>query len=132
LGLRERAMGLTRIQVSKAMDVAAATRSGASAARARDSAVSEPRESQAFSPVWLVSSVMERDEATALSRKVLGHAIGRETIPGGRSLPFAARCALATRPDLGLMCCFDPAPQWSWPSAAEGEARQHVLIRPAS
>lgn len=129
--LCEPAMGLTRIQVSKAMDVAAATRSGASEVRARDSAVSEPQESEAFSPFWLVSSVMGRDEANALSRKVLGHTIARETMQAGQSLPFAARCALTTRPDLGLMSCFDPASQWSWPRGADEAQPRHVLIRPA-
>ena len=124
-------MGLTRIQVSKAMDVAVATRLGADKAPTREPSASEPRVSEDFSPFWLVSSAMERDEASTLSRRVLGHAIGRETMPAGRSLPFAARCALATRPDLGLMCCFDPAAQWCWPRDLEGAAHHHVLIRPA-
>lgn len=113
------------------MDVTVVTRSGAGTAAARDLAVSQPRSSEGFSPFWLVSSAMERDEATALSRKVLGQPIRREAMPVGRSLPFAARCALATRPDLGLMCCFDPAVQWSWPPDLEGAAPHHVLIRPA-
>ena len=115
-------MGLTRIRVSNGMDVALATRA---------SAVSQAASGESFSLFWLVSGSMERDEAQALSRKVLGHAIERQAMQAGRSLPFAARCALATRPDLGLMCCFDAAAQWAWPRDLEGAAARHVLIRPA-
>lgn len=130
MGLREQAMGLTRIRVSNGMDVALATRASAGVT-ARASAVSQAASGESFSPFWLVSGSMERDEAQALSRKVLGHAIERQAMQAGRSLPFAARCALATRPDLGLMCCFDPASQWAWPRDHDGVVPSHVLIRPA-
>lgn len=130
MGLREQAMGLTRIRVSNGMDVALATRASAGVT-ARASAVSQTASGESFSPFWLMSGSMERDEAQALSRKVLGHAIERNAMQAGGSLPFAARCALATRPDLGLMCCFDPAGQWCWPRHREGATASHVLIRPA-
>lgn len=113
------------------MDVSVATRSGADAAMGREPSAAEPRTSEGLSPFWLVSRAMERDEARALAHRVLGPSVGRETMPAERSLPFAARCALATRPDLGLMCCFDPAAQWAWPRDLEGAAARHVLIRPA-
>jgi AraC-like DNA-binding protein len=134
LDLRERAMGLRRTEVPKAMDVAVATRSRSGVARGGDAVGSET-----FSPFWLVSSMVEREEASALSHKVLGHGVAREAVGAGLSLPFDARCVLTTRPDIGLMSCFSPAPRWSWPqggAALRGgaglqKAPRHVLVRPA-
>ena len=113
------------------MDVAVATRSEPDETAAQPWAGVGLRAGEGFSPFWLVSGTMARDEADALSRRVLGDASGRETMPAERSLPFAAHCALVTRPDLGLMCCFVPAPQWSWPREPDDAAPRHVLIRPA-
>lgn len=103
------------------MDVATATRS-------------EPGDAgngEVLSPFWLVSSRVEREEASALSRKVLGRSVGREHIGAGLALPFDAHCCLTMRPDIGLMSCFDPAPQWIWPVAPEADERRHILVRPA-
>lgn len=113
-------MGLRRTEASIAMDVAAATRSE----------LGDAGNGEVLSPFWLVSSRVEREEASALSRKVLGRSVGRERIGAGLALPFDARCCLTMRPDIGLMSCFDPAPQWIWPGA-ETEGRRHVLVRPA-
>lgn len=131
MDLREQVMGLRRTDVSKAMDVAAATRPGASEATMRESVAGGAGESEAFSPFWLVSDRVEREEANVLSRKVLGRSVAREAMTPGEALPFAARCALTTRPDIGLMSCFDPASQWSWPQAALAAGQRHVLVRPA-
>lgn len=124
-------MGLTRIEAAKTMDVAAATRSGAREAAAGEPQAGRSADSEAFSPFWLVSSQVAREEASALSRKVLGRAVAREAMAGDLALPFAARCALTTRPDIGLMSCFDPASQWAWPQTQDGAGPRHVLIRPA-
>ncbi|AMJ62949.1 helix-turn-helix transcriptional regulator [Bosea sp. PAMC 26642] len=123
-------MGLKRIEVSKTMNVAAATRSGAGRTAGEPAAASES-DGEAFSPFWLVSSQVGREEASALSRKVLGHSVGREAMEADLALPFAARCALTTRPDIGLMSCFNPALQWSWPQPADGAGPRHILVRPA-
>lgn len=124
-------MGLGRTDLSKAMDVAAATRMGAGEAVEPEARGGGPGESESFSPFWLVSDLVARDEANALSHKVLGRSVAREAVASGGGLPFAARCALTTRPDIGLMSCFSPAAQWSWPHGACADGPRHILVRPA-
>lgn len=91
----------------------------------------EADEDALFSPFWLVSSGVEREEASAFSRQVLGRVVARDDLAPDRPLPFAARCALTTRPDIGLMSCFGPAAQWHWPRADTDSARRYILVRPA-
>lgn len=79
-------MGLTRIEAAKTMDVAAATRSGAREAAAGEPQAGRSADSEAFSPFWLVSSQVAREEASALSRKVLGRAVAREAMAGDLAL----------------------------------------------
>jgi AraC-like DNA-binding protein len=118
---RERGMGQKRTEASKTMDVAATTRSGPGKAGA----------DEVFAPFWLVANGVETDEASAISHKILGRVVGRDDLRSGSSLPFGARCALTTRPDIGLMSCFDPAPESLWPAAAVAQSARYVLVRPA-
>lgn len=115
--------------------VAATTRPALDAeeasARTAAPASGENGETELFSPFWLMSERVGRDEANALSRKVLGRSVAREAAGPGEALPFAARCALTTRPDIGLMSCFDPAAQWLWPAGAQIGRSRHILVRPA-
>ena len=103
------------------MDVATATRSEPDPTGA----------DEAFAPIWLMSSGVERDEANAISHKILGRIVGQDDLRYGATLPFGARCALTTRPDIGLMSCFEPAAQWLWPAASGVRLPRYVLVRPA-
>lgn len=107
--------------MSKTGDVTAATRSGFAGAAGAPGLV----------PFWLVSADVERDEANMLSRRVLGRMAAGEAAGPELPLPFAARCVLTTRPDIGLRSCFAPAPRWVWPPERDGEGPCHILIRPA-
>jgi len=86
---------------------------------------------EAFSPFWLLSNGIERDEASAISHKILGRVVGYRDLRSELTLPFGARCALTTRPDIGLMSCFEPAARWHWPMAGGVELPRYVLVRPA-
>jgi AraC-like DNA-binding protein len=107
--------------VSKTGDVAAATRPG------RDGG----SEARNFVPFWLVSADVGRDEASTLSRRILGRNVAREAAAPDLPLPFAARCVLTTRPDIGLRSCFAPASHWIWPPNGIGEGARYILVRPA-
>ncbi|WP_449255314.1 helix-turn-helix transcriptional regulator [Bosea sp. (in: a-proteobacteria)] len=107
--------------MSKTGNVAVATRPGREAAP----------EARNFMPFWLVSADVGRDEASTLSRRILGHATAREAATPDLPLPFDARCVLTTRPDIGLRSCFGPALHWVWrPRRNEGDL-SYILIRPA-
>ncbi|RYE32523.1 MAG: AraC family transcriptional regulator [Hyphomicrobiales bacterium] len=84
-----------------------------------------------FVPFWLVSADVGRDEASTLSRRILGRNVAREAAAPDLPLPFAARCVLTTRPDIGLRSCFAPASHWIWPPEGAGEGTRHGLVRPA-
>jgi len=114
-------MGQKRTEASKTMDVAATTRSGPGKLGVED----------VFAPFWLVASGVETDEASAISHKILGRVVGRDDLHSGSVLPFGARCALTTRPDIGLMSCFDPAPETLWSATAAAPSSRYVLVRPA-
>lgn len=90
-----------------------------------------PGAGEAFSPFWLMSDGIEREEARAISHKILGRIVGRRDLHSGLMLPFGARCALSTRPDIGLMSCFEPAARWLWPAAGGIDLPRYVLVRPA-
>lgn len=107
--------------MSKTGDVAVATRPGREAAP----------ESQNFVPFWLVSADVGRDEASTLSRRILGRTVAREAAAPDLPLPFDARCILTTRPDIGLRSCFAPAAHWVWRSERAGEGARYILVRPA-
>jgi AraC-like DNA-binding protein len=107
--------------VSKTGDVAVATRLGREAAP----------EARNFVPFWLVSADVGRDEASTLSQRILGRTVAREAAAPDLPLPFAARCVLTTRPDIGLRSCFAPASHWIWQPEGGGEGACYILIRPA-
>lgn len=107
--------------MSKTGDVAIATRPRREAAP----------ESQNFVPFWLVSAGVGRDEASTLSRRILGRTVAREAAAPDLPLPFDARCILTTRPDIGLRSCFAPAAHWVWRPERAGEGARHILVRPA-
>lgn len=107
--------------MSKTGDVAVATRLGREAAP----------EARNFVPFWLVSADVGRDEASTLSQRILGRTVAREAAAPDLPLPFAARCVLTTRPDIGLRSCFAPASHWIWPPERREEGASHILVRPA-
>ncbi len=107
--------------MSKTGDVAVATRPG------RET-VAETRN---FVPFWLVSADVGRDEASTLSRRILGRTVAREAAAPDLPLPFAARCILTTRPDIGLRSCFAPAAHWVWSRSGGGGGVRYILVRPA-
>lgn len=107
--------------MSKTGDVAVATRPGREMAP----------ESQNFVPFWLVSAGVGRDEASTLSRRILGRTVAREAAAPDLPLPFDARCVLTTRPDIGLRSCFAPATHWVWRPERAGEGARYILVRPA-
>ncbi|MFJ5368143.1 helix-turn-helix transcriptional regulator [Bosea sp. CER48] len=82
-------------------------------------------------PFWLISADVGREEASTLSRRILGRAAAREAAAPDLPLPFDARCVLTTRPDIGLRSCFAPAARWIWPPERDGEGARRILIRPA-
>lgn len=88
-------------------------------------------ESQNFVPFWLVSAGVGRDEASTLSRRILGRTVAREAAAPDLPLPFDARCVLTTRPDIGLRSCFAPAAHWVWRPERAGEGARYILVRPA-
>lgn len=102
------------------MDVANATRPGLA-----------DEDDETLAPLWRVSDGLGRKEAQALSHRILGQAVARETMAAGAALPFGASSILTTRPALGLMSCFHPAGHWRWPDAAIGQASRYLLLRPA-
>lgn len=91
----------------------------------------EDEDDEALAPFWRVSGGLGRKEAQALSQRMLGRVVVREDIGPGITLPFAAGSILTTRPELGLMSCFHPAPHWRWPDAAIGQEGGYLLLRPA-
>ena len=86
--------------VSKTGDVAVATRSGREAAP----------ESRNFVPFWLISADVGRDEASTLSRRILGRTVAREAAAPGLPLPFGARCILTFFNRVTARMCFAPLP----------------------
>ncbi|MGX5734995.1 AraC family transcriptional regulator [Bosea thiooxidans] len=86
---------------------------------------------EAFSPFWLLSNGIAREEASAISHKILGRVVGYRGLRSELALPFDARCILTTRPAIGLMSCFEPAARWHWPAAGGIELPRYVLVRPA-
>ena len=107
--------------MSKTGDVAVATRLGLEAAP----------ETRNFVPFWLVSADVGRDEASTLSRRILGRNVAREAAAPDLPLPFDARCVLTTRPDIGLRSCFAPASHWIWQPERGEKGARYILIRPA-
>lgn len=105
----------------KTGDVTAATRSGSEGGT----------ETTSLLPFWLISADVGRDEASTLSRRILGRTAAREAAAPELPLPFDARCVLTTRPDIGLRSCFAPASRWIWPPERNGEDALQVLVRPA-
>ncbi|MGO4284885.1 helix-turn-helix transcriptional regulator [Bosea sp. TAB14] len=103
------------------MDVVATTQPEAADAGAGD----------AFSPFWLMSDSIAEAEARAIAHKILGRVLGRRDLRTEPALPFGARCVLTTRPDIGLMSCFEPAARWLWPVAGAVDLPRYVLVRPA-
>lgn len=83
-----------------------------------------------FSPRWLLRPGAEVGDVAAISRQVFGRPASESPVMERAEIPFGARCALATRPDLGLMSCFGPAPIWSWPASGHGRTAL-ALLRPA-
>lgn len=86
---------------------------------------------KSLAPFWRVSGGLGRKEAQSLSQRILGKAAARETMAPGVALPFAASSILTTRPELGLMSCFHPTAQWSWPDPALAHLGGYLLLRPA-
>lgn len=108
--------------MSKTGDVTALPRSGPE----------ESPETASFVPFWLISADVGRDEASTLSRRILGRNAAREATAPDLTLLFDARCVLTTRPDIGLRSCFAPASHWIWASPGRGgEGPRHILVRPA-
>lgn len=82
-----------------------------------------------LSPCWLLPDREDAARVLQISRQVFGRTTAQSLPTVSAQLPFGARCALATRPSLGLISCFAPSSSWDWP-ADDGELGLSIL-RPA-
>jgi AraC-like DNA-binding protein len=88
-------------------------------------------EAESFAPFWLVSGEAAPEEVQAMAHRVFGHVPDGDDIRADAALPFAARSALTTKPDIGLMSCFAPVTPWLWPARPSGEKSRYILVRPS-
>lgn len=95
------------------------------------SANAKAAEVEAFAPFWLVSGEAASDEIRTMAHKILGRAPDGADIRADAALPFAARSALTTKPDIGLMSCFAPTTPWIWPARLGGQEPRYILVRPS-
>lgn len=95
------------------------------------SANAKAAEAESFAPFWLVSGEAAPEEVQAMAHKVFGHVPRGEDVCADVALPFAARSALTTKPDIGLMSCFAPVTPWIWPARSSGEEPRYILVRPS-
>jgi AraC-like DNA-binding protein len=88
-----------------------------------------PEEAALFSPCWLLPENEDAARVLQVSRQVFGRTTAQSLPTMSARVPFGARCALATRPALGLTSCFAPSPSWER-STDHGELHR-VVLRPA-
>jgi AraC-like DNA-binding protein len=84
-----------------------------------------------LSLAWLVANDCADSEQVALSKRIFGRALPRLRLGPSGGAPFGARIMLGTRPNLGVVSCFQPVEHWERLPSAGDETARILLVRPA-